>query len=160
MSERHWRDQYYLSLDLYNAVAESKYCTAEFDIMEKYISEVFSHARSLRDKISVYSTKIYALGARNQLNEACKIGFALLEDLGEKMPSNGSRPRLMAELFKTRWMLRGKSDDDIMNQPPMCDPDKIAAMSILNLLSVYVWIAKTDFFVFISCRMVQLTVSY
>ena len=160
LSEQHWRDQYYLSLDLYNAVAESKYCTAEFDIMEKYISEVFSHARSLRDKISVYSTKIYALGARNQLNEACKIGFALLEDLGEKMPSNGSRPRLMAELFKTRWMLRGKSDDDIMNQPPMCDPDKIAAMSILNLLSVYVWIAKTDFFVFISCRMVQLTVSY
>jgi len=160
LSERNWRDQYYLSLDLYNAVAEAKYCTADFDVMDKYLSEVFSNARSLHDKMSAHLTKIYSLGARHQLKEACETGFALLEDLNEKIPSNPSRPRIMAELFKTGWMLRGKSDEDIIGQPPMCDPDKIAAMSVLNLLTIYVWVAEFDRFTFISCRMVQLSIKY
>mmetsp|Transcript_10481 Transcript_10481/g.14712 ORF Transcript_10481/g.14712 Transcript_10481/m.14712 type:complete len:643 (+) Transcript_10481:272-2200(+) len=159
LSDRNWRDQYYLSLDLHNAVAETKYCTAEFDAMDKYINTVLSNATSLRHKVPAYSTKIFALGARHRVNEACETGFTLLSALGEKIPLKASRPQVMMNVAKTMYMLRDKSDEDIMDQPPMCDPDKIAAMSILNLLTYYAYLSKIDLFPLIACRMVQLTVS-
>jgi len=158
LSERKWRDQFYLSLDLFNAVAEATYCSGEFDKTDRYVDEILSNTRYDKDKMHAYSTKIYALGARQKLKEAIDLGLHVLEKLGEKIPSEGSMATVLHDVCKTKWMLLGKTDESIVDLPTMCDTDKIAAMSILNLLTTYVFVSRMEIFPFIPCRMVQLTV--
>ena len=77
----------------------------------------------------------------------------------EKFPAKSSVPRILSEFVKTKWMLRNKTDNDILNLPDMCEPDKIDAMSILNIISTSIFSGRRDMFPFVSFRMVQLTVS-
>mmetsp|Transcript_13736 Transcript_13736/g.19202 ORF Transcript_13736/g.19202 Transcript_13736/m.19202 type:complete len:531 (-) Transcript_13736:1044-2636(-) len=159
LSVRRWRDQYYLSLDLYNAGAEAKYCTAKYDDMDKYINEILSNTRTLRDKIRAYSTMLISLSARHKFKELFEVGFSVLEKLGEKFPAKSSLPRVLSEAVKTKWLLRNKTDDDILNLPDMCEPDKLDAMSILNIMCTSIFRGRRDMFPFVSFRMVQLTAS-
>mmetsp|Transcript_1665 Transcript_1665/g.2365 ORF Transcript_1665/g.2365 Transcript_1665/m.2365 type:complete len:228 (+) Transcript_1665:79-762(+) len=154
-----WRDQYYLSLDLLNALVEAKYCSADFDGMDKYINEVLSNARSIRGKIRTYSTKIFSLAGRHRIQEAIDLGFEVLGHLGEKFSSKSNKVAVIGEILKTKFILRGKSDDQLLNLPDMCEPDKIDAMSILNLVALYSFRARRDIFPYVACRMIQLTVS-
>lgn len=77
LGSRGWRDQYDLSLNLYNAAAEAEYCTAKFDRMDRLTDQVLLHARSFHDKLRAYTTQVYSLGARQQLQEAIDMGFGV-----------------------------------------------------------------------------------
>jgi predicted ATPase len=67
LSNRHWRDQYSLSLSLYNAAAEVEYCCADFLRVHKLIDEVKCNARNEDDKIRVRTLSIYSYGSQNMI---------------------------------------------------------------------------------------------
>mmetsp|Transcript_21188 Transcript_21188/g.29964 ORF Transcript_21188/g.29964 Transcript_21188/m.29964 type:complete len:712 (+) Transcript_21188:623-2758(+) len=160
LNKRHWRDQFYLSLDLYNAAAEASYCYGNFKESDKCIDAVLSNTRFLKDKIQAYATKMYALvGARHKMQEAVDLGIYVLGELGEKIPSEASKTNIVYEILKTKWMLRGQSSEVLSQLSTACDSNKISAMRILMLLSTAMYISKRNMWPFIPCRIVQLTVS-
>jgi predicted ATPase len=159
LGKRHWRDQYHLSLDLYNAAAEVEYCNANFDRMDALINEVLENARCADDKIRAFTASIYSLGSRNELQKATDLGFQVLKDLGEPFPSKGRTTTILFEFFRTKRMLQKLSDDDILNLPMMYDVNKLAALRIMNLLYAYTLNGRPRLAPLIAMRLVQTTLS-
>ena len=155
-----FHEHYSLSRVLYNAAAEVAYCNGDNERMQLLVDEVLHNARNHHDKLQAYTTKIIALGTRQKLQEAIDTGFHVLRLLGEPAPKKACLRKTVREVLKTKWMLRRMTVSKILNLPPITNPDKIAAMRILDLLFLYVFFGKPEYVPFVACRLVQLTLKY
>ena len=160
LGPRHWRDQYDLSLELFNASAEVEYCHGNYDKTESQVAQVFLNARSFEDKIQSYTTRVFALGAQQKFEEAIETGLHVLGELGSPFPKRPGKMRVMIEILKTKWMLRNKTSRQILNLPIMTNPDTIAAMRMMNLIYLYIFFTKPALTPLIATRMVQTTLKY
>jgi len=83
----HWKDNYELSLRMFNAAAEVSYCTAKWDDVETMVKAILLNARCFEDTLRARATQICTLGSRNRQPHAIEIGLATLKELGEELPS-------------------------------------------------------------------------
>jgi predicted ATPase len=159
LANRHWRDQYHISLALFNAAAEVEYCNANHDRTDYLVEQVLLHARCFKDKLRSYTTQIYSVGCRSEFAKAIGIGLKVLKELGCAFPSKVNTFHIVASLIKTKRMLKkNKSDQDILDLPRMVDGDHLAVARLLNLLFNYANHASPKLSALICFRNVQLTV--
>ncbi|CAB9512265.1 Protein tyrosine kinase [Seminavis robusta] len=162
LANRHWRDEYHLSLDLFNRLAEAQSACRDIEGMNRTLDEILEHCRSSNDKVTPHLTRMFSLGSRSMFQEAIDIGFHVLDSLGERMPSKPRLIYLIADLVKVKGRLKGKTDKDIMDLP-MMDLDyknKGVAISVLNMLCLYAFCARQDYYGLLILRMVKLTLKY
>ena len=157
LPRRPWRDDYFLSLDLYNAAAEVEYCIGNFDRMDELIDEVLQNGRTNQDKMRATMTRIFAQSSRDQLNEATKLGLATLRDLSVSLPPRVSLIRLIFQAARTKRMLRKLSDEEILNLPSMVDKDKLMAIRVMNLVLAATVFASPTLTVEISLLLIRMT---
>jgi predicted ATPase len=161
LKEDMWNSNHYdISLTLHNYSAEANYCIGDFDRMDERVQAVFANARNFTDKIQAYTTLVYSMGGRNHLKEAVSIAQEVLRVLGEQIPANPGTLTLLVEYFKTRWMLRCKSDRFFLSLPTATDISKIAAIQMLNLTSIYSYIATPKCGAVACFRILRLSVQY
>lgn len=160
LPEDAWKTHYENTLKLSTLAAEAAYNTATFDQMLLYINNVLEFGHSILDKISIYALKINAYKAENKLPEAIDVGLDVLQKLGEKIPKKGPLPLVMKDLLKTKFMLRGKKKEDILNLPEMQNQEKSAALRILNDIASPVYWSRPAILPFVIFRMVQLSLRY
>jgi histidine kinase len=161
LGETCWEEEYELSLELYNAAAEVEYCIANFDNVEKLASEIFAHTRWFPDTLRAHSIHVYSLGSRGHMLKAIERGLEVLEALGEKFPSKNSSHSIAVAMKRTKWLIKGKSNETLLRRLPlMDDPEKIAAMQMMNIIFLYAYIAIPTLAPMIACRMVKLTIEY
>lgn len=152
-----WTDEYELSLELYNAAAEVEYCIANFDNVEKLASEIFSNTRAIPDTLRAHSIHVYSLGSRGHMLKAIERGLQVLDALGETFPTKYSVNSVAAAIKRTKWLVRGKTNTDILRMPLMDNPGKVAAMQMMNIVFLYAYIAIPSLASMIALRMVKLT---
>jgi predicted ATPase len=156
LEARHWRDQYTLSLRLFNAAAEVEYCIGNFSRMDGLLEAILTNARTKNDMVRAFTTQIYALGSRNEPTRAIEVGIKTLKEcFGESLPSKPSPVVVFVELMKTKRMLRRLSDDDILSLHSMVDSKKLDSMRIMCLLWVYAMISNPSTAPVLTLRMVQ-----
>lgn len=155
-----WEEEYELSLELFNAAAEVEYCISNFDNVEKLASEIFRNARWLPDTLRAHSIQVYSLGSRGHMLKAIERGLSVLSSLGEKFSSKQSPNSIAAAVKRTKWLLRGKTNEMLMRMPLMDNPEKIAAMQMMNIMFLYAYIAVPSLAPLLSTRMVKLTLEY
>lgn len=160
LSSRSWRDNYDLSLALYNATAETEMCLANFEAMENLLKDIFIHARSFRDKLPAYSTQMYALNVRDRQRESLDLGVEVLRGLGEKFPRRYCKARLLSELRSVKILLRGKSDEQLLRLPAIQRNDKLQALQVLQLMVLTALSTHPDLAPFVISRMVKITLEY
>ena len=137
LGNRHWRDEYHLSLDLYNAAIEVEYCNGNFDRVEALVGEVLKHSRSKTDKIRAQTCLIYALATRGIPLKAIEVGRSVLKEYGVSLPKKGSVLRILSEYRKTKGMLKAKSDEEILSSTAPDDREHVAVVRVLSLLFPY-----------------------
>jgi hypothetical protein len=130
-------DLYEISLALCNGAAEAYYCTGEFANMEHMIDNICMNAAAFHDKIQAYTTLVFANGARNRRQEACSTALEVLEMIGEPIPTNPGKARVIIEVVRLYCLLRTKNLRFFLNLPAATDPDRITAMTLLNFTSTY-----------------------
>ena len=160
LPENHWKDHYGASLIFHNAAAEVAYCTADIEMMDAMVDAVLSNARSLDDKLQVIATKVNALGSQQRISEACDMGIRVVRELGERIPSNPGVVTVVRELLKCRRMLRGKTMVDLLTLPPMRDKRKLAAVRLLDIMTIFLFMEKSLLMPVVVCRQMQLTLKY
>jgi predicted ATPase len=160
LGESCWEDEYELSLELYNAAAEVEYCIANFDNVEKLASEIFENTRWFPDTLRAHSIHVYSLGSRGHMLKAIERGLNVLESLGEKFPLKHSSNSIAVAVKRTKWLFRGKSNEALLRMPLMDNPEKIAAMQMMNIMFLYAYIAVPTLAPMIAMRMVKLTLEY
>ncbi|CAB9510318.1 expressed unknown protein [Seminavis robusta] len=160
---RKWgRDNYDLSLALYNKAIEVAYCNGEFSTLDRLIDEVLENARTFEDSLPARSTKIYSLGSRNKQKEAIELALEALKEVGQTFPSNKepSFVRLWHESRRMKRKLKPLSDEEILALPRMKDPRAIAAMQIMNHVLLYAILETPKLGALIIFRMVDLSIKF
>lgn len=157
LSSRHWRDQYELSLSLFNGAAEMAYCNNRFTTVKMLADEVKANARSVLDQLPSSTAQIYALGTNGNLTDAIEAGLALLKQLGIVIPRNTKMWHVALEFTRVKQALRGKSDSDILSLPAVTDASKAAAMNLMNLLYLFAKVVRWNLCAVIALRTVRMT---
>jgi predicted ATPase len=160
LSENHWEDHYELSISLYNAAAELSFCNGDHDGVDQFVTAVANHVKIFEDGLQAETTGILSLGSRGLNGKAVLLGMRVLRKLGESVPSRVTRLGAKLEVFKTRRLLRGKSDEDILEMPKMRNGRAIAVMSILHVLYPIALMSHIEYTVVIACRLICLTLHH
>jgi predicted ATPase/signal transduction histidine kinase/tRNA A-37 threonylcarbamoyl transferase component Bud32 len=127
-----WGDRYDLTLPLHLASAESAYLSTDFERMEDLAQIVLEKAETLLDKIQVYEVKIQAYTAQNKQLEALATAQEALGLLGVKLPEEPSFEQIQTGLGELFSRLTDQPVKALNELPKMSNPDKKAAMRILN----------------------------
>jgi len=161
LRKRHWRDEYDLSLELYSSVAETEYCIAGFEKMDKAVEEVLANGRSSTDKLRAHSAKIYLLWAQGKPDESIDLGISVLSALGVEFPSKIGKVHVLGSILKTKFLLRKMSYSDFLAIGDMKDPIMIAAMGIMNHILIYAGTIRTNTLMpLLATRIIQMSLKY
>lgn len=152
-----WTEHYALSIALFNTAAEVNYCTGDFERVETLLAAVFENAKSFRDKLRVYDSHVYTLGATDRMEEAINVGLDVLCELGETIPSNPTARRVKRESRRMKQITDARSDETLLRLPTMRDPDKLSVMKMMNLIFLYAYLCRPQLAGFLTVRMMRLT---
>ena len=155
-----WTSQYNLSLQLYNASAEMECCRGKFSESDKLVNVILRHTRCLEDRVQANEMKLYSLVARQRMTEAVCLGLDILNSLGEKLPIKPRLPRIIYEVFTAKLMVSKKSEEDILNLPPLCDWKKLAMLNVLKLVFPAVLRSAPELAPILTCRCLKMTLRH
>jgi hypothetical protein len=66
----------------------------------------------------------------------------------------------MAELLKTKWVLRNHTEQSLLALPTLEDKRRLQAMSIINMMAAFAYYSDMNLFAVMNLRMVRWTVRY
>ena len=135
LGDNGWREEYDLTLMLYNATAEMEVCNANYESMELLVSKILQHSRCSDDTIPARTTHVYALCVSDRQHEGLDRGIQLVADLGFAFPAHFSLWTLRSELKAVLSLLKGKSDDYLKSLPFIEDATILTTMHVLNMVS-------------------------
>ncbi|MBU7584621.1 MAG: AAA family ATPase [Nostoc sp. TH1S01] len=150
-----WAEQYHLLLPLHHIAAESAFLQGEFSLVTELVETVFLRAKNVLDRVPAYETQIQVLTTQKNYLQAIATGLQILAQLGVKIPANPSQLQLLIALVKTKLRLQGKSINTLLQLPQMTNPQSIAAMRILNLLTYPAYFASKNMFAYLAFVGVQ-----
>ena len=160
LSKDSWSQQYDLSLNLHVEAAETAYVIADYDEMERLTAVVLHQAQALLDRVKVYEVKMQAYCAQTKFIEAIDTGLEALKLLGVELPRRPNQSDLTRELEQVKSALAGRQAQKLTDLPIMSDPDKIAAMRIMNYMFGPAFIAINQLSLVIWCRQANLSIQY
>ena len=155
-----WQRNYDLTLALFVEAAEAAYLSGDFEQQDKLTAVVLQQANKLLDKVKVYEVRIQAYIAQNKLTEAVQTALAVLKLLGVKFPSKPSKLQICQGLVATKLALVAKRIEDLVNLPPMREPNKLAAMRILSSVMSAAYFAMPELMPLIVFKQVNLSIKY
>jgi predicted ATPase/serine phosphatase RsbU (regulator of sigma subunit) len=160
LPESSWADDYAFTLDLYCGAAASAQLCAEYDLMEEYIGAVIDNARTFLDTIRAYEARISAHAARSHLIQGIQTGLYVLKRLGITIPEKPGTLRIIYELLKVRFLLRGSSMEALIDTPQADDPGRLAVMRIISGMGSAVYMAAPQLIPLLIFHIVKLSVLY
>jgi hypothetical protein len=101
-----------------------------------------------------------SLAYTSKVGEALEKGLSIVSRLGVDVPSNPSSKELSEHIQQTQSMIRGKSEDDLLNYRLMNDTKMVSAMKFLAALQSISFLVKPDIHHILIMKMVQITISY
>jgi PAS domain S-box-containing protein len=130
-----WQQQYDLMLSLHHIASETAFLQGEFDRATIFVETVIKQAKTVLDRVPVYETQIQLFSSQKNYQQAIEWGLKILAQLGIAIPAHPNKLQLMGGLAKTKLLLSSKSIETLLQLPLMENPQTIAAMRIVDLLS-------------------------
>lgn len=133
MMEKHpdpWGENYSLALETYTTATQVHFCCGQFADCERSSKMVAQHATSFEDGLPARITLMCALGSKGELHEAVDVAFAWSRRLGYDIPKKPGYRHIVTEMIKTKKLLHGKTDEDLLRQTP----DEKLSRQIFHLL--------------------------
>ena len=152
-----WDQKYQLSLALYNAAAEAEYVLANFPRMDRLIDTVLRESKDFSDELQAHTTRVYALGARNDLRTAIEMGFEVLKKQGITFPKKSRTLNIALSFVHAKAKLSKMTDARILNLSIMTNPNSLAAMRLLTLLGCYTSFVKQEYAPLIAMKQLGMT---
>jgi predicted ATPase/signal transduction histidine kinase/tRNA A-37 threonylcarbamoyl transferase component Bud32 len=160
LSKNSWQNQYQLTLELHQLLAESAYLSGNFEQMEQLTEIILQNAQTLLDKVSVYEIQITACIVQSKQIEAIQIARTILQQLDIQFPAQPTPIDIQQGLQEVIENLHGKAIADLINLPTMTKPENIAAMKILMRVLPAAFQSDPVMVPLITFAMVQLSIKY
>ncbi|HEY5994564.1 MAG TPA: diguanylate cyclase [Gallionellaceae bacterium] len=125
-----WDSAYALTLDCHLSKAEAAYLCGNYAECYALCDAAFAHVRNLLDRTRICEVVILAKRSEGRNNEAVSCATAILKELGASYPAPLKEHHLLFPILKTKWLLRGKTDEALLSLPPLTDPIKQAIVRV------------------------------
>ena len=155
--KRHWRDQYELSIELWNMAIELEYYIGNHESVDRLHDEILMNARKFEHTLTSYTTHINSLGTRGANETAIKEGIDVLKKLGLAVSRRAPFAQTLFSVVRIRAILKVKKDDEILNLPRVSDAKIQAALNILHVMFCYLFLSGSDLSPLIAMRIINLT---
>jgi len=155
-----WKNRYELAFGLWLERAECEYLNGDFDEAERLIAELLSRAVSKVDKAAAYRLKVLLHILRAEYQEAVESGLECARLFGIEMPAHPTREQVQVE-YETIWQNLGeRSIENLIDLPPMTDPEKQAAMRVLAEIRAPANMTDVKLHDLVTFHMVNATLKY
>ncbi len=126
LNEDAWENEYELILSLLTQSVEVSCLLGDYDRMESLSETSLGNAKTLLDKVTIYTVKITAAIARENLDSALNDARQVGKLLGRMQ--KGNIFRILIQFIKLKLALIWKSDKKILSLPDMTHPIELAAL--------------------------------
>ncbi|MEI6207862.1 MAG: AAA family ATPase [Desulfuromonadales bacterium] len=155
-----WQTEYKLAYALHVESAEAACLDGKFDEMEQYASIVLEKAACLLDKIRIYEVMIMGHVARDNTRAAVNSALEILAQMGVTFPKKPGKIHIVMGMITTKLALFGKEVENLIELPRMTDPNMIAAMRILTIMSPSTFLASPNLYPLTVFKRLQLSLTH
>ena len=160
LSADSWSSQYDLTLNLHLERAEVEYLVGQFELAESLCDVMLENVNTDQDRNNIYNLKIDLYTSLSKYEECLQIGREAARVLGLHLPESPNQFHLIREVLKARWYMRGKKVEELIDLPPMSDPQQLAIMTLLMNLSSAAFLSDELFAVLMSLKMVNISLRH
>ena len=129
LGDRHWRDEYFLSLELYNGAAAVSHCNGDDDQTKYFAQTVLRNARMIEHKMDAYILQMETSFAIR--GKVLEIGTKALSQSSFPLPRRVGLLRILLELETTKRILKRYSNEDIKQLPRIEENSEEAKIATL-----------------------------
>jgi len=155
-----WQKQNKLTQNIYDAAIENAYLAGNTEEMEQILTEILANATQFVDKVRAYEIRIQSLISQNLLAEAIDIAFYVLRELGIKIPEKPGKMDMVMGFIQNKYFLLGRNPESILDLPVMTDLKMLAAMRIINLVLLPVYLTHSGLFPFLAFKGIRITLKH
>ena len=91
---------------------------------------IFDHTEQVLENVKAAEVRIRSLFAADRHRELLEFGAEFLAELGLRLTLRPNKLNVIVALLRAKRSLAGKSDEDLLDLPPMSDERVLAAMRI------------------------------
>ena len=158
-----WRTQPDLALTVYKNLAEAEYLSGQFDIAEARLAKLIDAAPSVAAMVTLCLAQSEQLLIRGRFEEAFVVLRRALERLGRHFPETEEEAGecFLAEFAETDALLNGHTEQSLLAQAEMQDPERLLEMQVYYGLAYTTYqINRGVSYVLGACRMVKTTLQH
>lgn len=155
-----WEDQYDLTFGLHLERAETEFASGGFAAAEALLSVILGHARTNVDRARATSVKVYLHAIQDQYDQAVAAAITGLYPFGIVLSPHPSRDQVDRE-YRRIWQTLGERRiEDLIDLPPMTDPDAKAALDILVAINSPALYTDNNLVCLTTCHSVNLSLQH
>ncbi|GAB4182454.1 MAG: hypothetical protein Fur006_18310 [Coleofasciculaceae cyanobacterium] len=155
-----WQHQYELTLEIHVETVEAQFLNTQFEQAEKLSAFILESAKTLLDRVKVYELNIQSYIAKQQYKEAIDTALQVLAKLGVDLPSQPDKQRIEEEQRTLKLLLGDKQIEDLANLPEMTNPNNLAAVRILMVITSATILTHPNLYFLVTLTAVNLCIKY
>ena len=146
LDEDTWNTEYELTYGLYRELMQCEYLNLNYQESERFFSMLIEHARSNEDKAGIYNNMLVLYITISRYEDAIRLAREGLKLLGLSIPVKPTKVTVLRLLLDVRRRMGRRTIEDIMQMPDMADPEKRAAIKLINEAMAPAYFLNMDLF--------------
>jgi len=139
-----WTSDYTLTAGITRSILEVEYLGQARERADEHFRLLVTHAKTDLERASAYIPKINALAHSGEEYEALAVAQECLPLLGVRMPAQPRTLHVLAQLFRARLALHGKSNQDLLELPEMKQGKESALLLLLASTATPAFVTYQD----------------
>lgn len=157
-----WTASHHRTFALYLELSECEYLIGNFPRADARFSLLLDRGRSDFDRAAVYRLRMRLYQVSGRYDAAVAAGFDALRMFGVTLPV--ADPEIQAateaELDEVPHRLAGRRIADLVDAPPITDPDRRTVLGLITEVLAAVYIGRPSYFALLTARAVNLSLQY
>ena len=157
-----WKTQKNLTLEIFNVSAEMHLADGNLTVAKEMADAIVSNTSKGSSARALF-VLVQVLYAQGRTGQAASTGVSWLQEMGETSIStkSPSLPNVKMQMYKTKRMMKGIRNDDILSLAPMADENMKSIVRMISLLSLRsVLTGGSSVFIVGFLRLMQLTLTH
>ncbi|WP_433927367.1 AAA family ATPase [Sorangium cellulosum] len=155
-----WETQYELTYNLTFERAYAAYVTGSFEEAEPLIEELMARARTELERAAVVELAVGLHVTRRQSARALELGLRCLRAFGIDLPIHPTDAQVEEETDRVWQMLGDRSIEDLIQLPPMTDPETKVAMGVLRGVALAAYFVDPNLMYLVAVRRIGLSLRH
>ncbi|MEB3342029.1 AAA family ATPase [Okeania sp.] len=160
LKDSSWQNDYQNHLAVYSGAVETAFLCGDFPRMEELGEIVLQEAQTFLDCVKVYEIKVQAAIAQNQLDAAIQLGLHFLRNLDIQLPEQVTNSEIEAAFAENDVLLEKIAIEDVVNFERMSDSNKEAAIRMITIAGLAMYVANPELLMLSVARQVNLCLQY